>query len=298
VATTCNWVRVFAPAKINLFLHVGSKRADGYHDLQSLVTFVEAGDALEIASAPRLSLEIDGPFGQALARDSNNLVLKSGRALGESLGKDLHARLKLTKNLPVASGIGGGSADAAATLRGLAELWGTAPATVELAASIGSDIPVCLASRTAWMEGRGERVTLLDDLPAMDLVLANPGVALPTAGVFSLLVDRSGTGGPSPPRDLTSLADLVRYLQVTRNDLEAPARSIAPIIDEVLQSLRSRGALLARMCGSGATCFGLYSNAADAAEATRAITMSYPQWWVRATRIAQQDIGMPEILNQ
>jgi 4-diphosphocytidyl-2-C-methyl-D-erythritol kinase len=148
------------------------------------------------------------------------------------------------------------------------------------------------------MEGRGERITLLDALPTTYLVLANPSVAVPTAGVFAQLVDRSGTGGAGPPRRLTSALDLVQYLKSTRNDLEAPARSIAPVIDEVLASLRSSGALLARMCGSGATCFGLYSNAEDAEEATHAIALSRPQWWVRATRIARPDIGMPESLSQ
>ena len=282
-------LRALAPAKVNLFLHVGNKRADGYHALQSLVVFTEAGDELALSPDRELKLVIRGPFGGALKADADNLVLKAARALAAHAGVTRGAAISLKKNLPVASGIGGGSADAAATLRGLSRLWGLKLQRDELhaiAEALGSDVPVCVSSRAQWMEGRGETLTALDPLPAMAVVLVNPGVAVPTAKVFAALTDRRGTSLPPPPK-FANASDLIAYLKDTSNDLEAPARSVAPVIDDVVNALASQqGARLTRMSGSGATCFALFDSDEAAAKAAAAIGKHHPKWWTIATKIA------------
>lgn len=258
-----------APAKVNLFLHVGEKRADGYHALESLVVFAQAGDVLSVTPADTLSLAIDGPFAGGLST-TDNLVLKAARALGDG-----GAHITLTKNLPVASGIGGGSADAAAALRGLNQLWNlghTDDALREIAATLGSDVPVCVASASAWMEGRGEILSPMV-VPSMAMLLVNPGVAVPTADVFCALKVRTGLGA----RHSTDLAG-------TTNDLEAPARAIQPAIGEVLDAIAAQGPKLARMSGSGATCFGIFDSDDEASRAARALSEAHPGWWVQATR--------------
>lgn len=279
-------IEEFAPAKINLFLHVGDKRADGYHPLESLVVFVDAGDNLIFADADSLSLTIDGPFGEGLAGEGDNLVLRAARALAARAGVAKGAAITLTKNLPVASGIGGGSADAAAALRGLARLWKLhigLDAMLEIAATLGSDVPVCVASRSSFMEGRGEIVTAVEGVPPAAMVLVNPGVAVPTPAVFRAVKERSGLGGTLPS---SFGADaLARYLRTTKNDLEAPAKEIAPVIREVLGELaRMPGILLARMSGSGATCFGLFEDGVSSDMAAIALAHSHPGWWVKAAR--------------
>src|ERR1051325_10918976 len=196
-------LRVFAPAKINLCLHVGERRSDGFHDLESLVAFADVGDELWLEQANDFALEIDGPFAQGLANDANNLVVRAARAMHKAFGDRRAVRIRLTKNLPIASGIGGGSADAAATLRGVVRLWDLAATDSEIrriAAELGSDVPVCLRSAPSWMAGRGERVSALPALPAMWMVLVNPGVAIPTGNVFAALETGRGTGSPDPAR--------------------------------------------------------------------------------------------------
>lgn len=260
-------IRVFAPAKINLFLHVGDRRADGYHALESLAVFVDVGDELSFAPSPELALAIDGPFAGELSGEGDNLVLKAARALGAVTA------ITLTKNLPVASGIGGGSADAAAVLRALGE---GRHDLQDIAEALGSDVPVCIDSRAAWMEGRGEILTPMT-VPEMHLVLVNPRVGVSTAAVFRALDARSGLGAMRSDT-----------LDGTRNDLEAPARAIQPVIGEVLDAIAaSRGARLARMSGSGATCFGLFDDAQAAARAAERLAEANPDWWVRATRTLQ-----------
>ncbi|HKD22876.1 MAG TPA: 4-(cytidine 5'-diphospho)-2-C-methyl-D-erythritol kinase [Rhizomicrobium sp.] len=287
-------VRVHAPAKINLFLHVTGKRPDGFHDLQSLVAFADVGDVLLLERRPDFALTIEGPFGEGLESDANNLVLKAARALAPQLTGA--ARFRLVKNLPVASGIGGGSADAAAALRGLLALesrdFAGEADLVVLAATLGSDIPVCLASRAAWMEGRGERVTELPVLPPAHMVLVNPGVSVSTAEVFRRLVRRDETR-LSPPPAFASLDALVDYLKETRNDLEAPALAIAPVIGRVLQALTREGAAFTRMSGSGATCFGLFESAESANAAANAIAGAEPSWWARAAAFAPPEFAYP-----
>jgi 4-diphosphocytidyl-2-C-methyl-D-erythritol kinase len=292
-------VSVFAPAKINLFLHVGEQRDDNYHALESLVVFAEAGDRLTLTSAPEISLSISGRFGGALSPGADNLVLKAAHVLLASppLGEK-GAAIALEKNLPVASGIGGGSADAAATLRGLNELWDLHYSEEELlgiAAQLGSDVPACLLSRPCWMEGRGERVTPLAPLPQFPLILINPGVMVPTAPVFANLNARTGLGAKPPLGPINSVWDLVAYLDGAVNDLEAPASRLAPDIEDALSALdREPGCVLAQMSGSGATCFGLFDQQQFAIGAAERIAQDHPEWWVKLTRIAARDIGTPQ----
>jgi 4-diphosphocytidyl-2-C-methyl-D-erythritol kinase len=211
-----------ASAKINLFLHIGDRRADGFHPLQSLAVFTALGDVLTMDAAKDLSLSVDGPFAKGLEGEGDNLVLRAARALGQQ-----GARVRLTKNLPVASGIGGGSADAAAALRGLNRLWGLGKddtALAGIAAALGSDIPACVLSTACFMEGRGEVLRRAEAMPYMPLLLVNPGVAVPTKDVFAALDTRSGAEMALPRGRFADTADLLRFLETTRNDLEAPAR--------------------------------------------------------------------------
>ena len=266
-----------APAKVNLYLHVTGRRADGYHILDSLAVFPAAGDRLVVEPADTLSLVIDGPFAPVLQHESDNLVLRAARALAARDGLAPRARLRLTKNLPVASGIGGGSADAAAALRLLSRLWHVPPADISLAAGLGADVPVCLASRPVRMGGIGEILLPAPALPPGFIVLVNAGMAVATPAVF-----RARRGDFSPPATLApgwpDLAALVADLLVLRNDLEEPAIALQPVIADVLAALRTRpGCELARMSGSGATCFGLFASA-DEAE-TAATGLRRPGWW-------------------
>ncbi len=270
-----------APAKVNLFLHVTGRRNDGYHLLDSLAVFGPATDSLEAAPAPALTLSVDGPFGAALAGEADNLVLRAARALPQAAeAVPLRgAALRLVKRLPVASGIGGGSADAAAALRLLDRLWGLEFGTERLsglATALGADVPVCVPSRPARMGGVGGDLSPAPALPECGLLLANPGVALATPAVF-----RARTGAFSAPATLperwADAAAMARDLSHLRNDLEAPAVALCPPVGEVLAALRALpGCLLARMSGSGATCFGLF---ADAASADRAAALLPATWW-------------------
>jgi 4-diphosphocytidyl-2-C-methyl-D-erythritol kinase len=291
-------VRVRAPAKLNLFLHVGDKRSDGYHALQSLVAFADAGDVLELVAASELSLTVSGPFAAQLPRGGANLVLKAARALSERFSAaPLGASIALEKHLPVAAGLGGGSADAAAVLRALNLLWSlerSEDELVELARTLGSDIPAGVLSRPCWMEGRGEKVSDTLPLPPLEMILVNPGVLLPTEGVFATLNARTGTSAMEPPGRIETVWDLVAYLEDSGNDLEAPATLLQPVIDEVLEALHHEPAcVFAQMSGSGATCFGLFHGREYALGAAGRIALDHPQWWVRATRIAAPDAGVP-----
>ena len=265
-----------ALAKVNLYLHVTGRRPGGYHELDSLAVFAAVGDTLLAERAERLTLDIEGPFAAALAGESDNLVLRAARALAGAARVPAHARLTLTKALPVASGIGGGSADAAAALRVLSRLWGVA-VNAPMAARLGADVPVCLAGRPARMGGVGEVLTAAPRMPVCGIVLLNPGIAVATADVF-----RAREGPFSAPAELPSAwedavalsADLARW----RNDLEVPAARLCPAIGVALSRLRAQpGCLIARMSGSGATCFALFATAADAAVA--AARLKATGWW-------------------
>ena len=281
-----------ARAKLNLCLHVGARGADGYHRLASLVAFADAGDVLEARPAAELSLALAGPFGASLAGEADNLVLRAARALqAEAAATDrapAGAAITLGKNLPVASGIGGGSADAAAILRLLNRMWGLdlPPARLEaLGVRLGADVPMCIASAAAVAEGIGDVLTPVT-LPEVWAVLVNSGVAVPTADVFRALADRRGAVLPAlePWPDAHALA---AWLGRTGNDLEAPARGIAPVIADVIASLAATpGALAARMSGSGATCFALYASETQAEAAASGLRAQARGWWVAAARLA------------
>jgi 4-diphosphocytidyl-2-C-methyl-D-erythritol kinase len=282
-----------ARAKINLFLHVGEKREDGFHPLQSLAVFTDFGDRVAAEEADDLSLSLEGPFAAGLEGDGN-LVLRAGRALAERAGRPPQARITLTKNLPLASGVGGGSADAAGTLRLLSNLWQLKydeKVLREIGASLGSDVPVCVRSQPAFMEGRGEVLTPVTSLPRLPLLLVNPRVAIPTADIFAALGERRGVGMKLPSGGFTDLADLLRFLEMTSNDLEAPAKAREPAIGDVLNALRRMpGALFTRMSGSGATCFALMPDDGGAMRAAALLREKYPNWWVQPASVP--DIGI------
>ena len=290
-------IRVSAPAKINLYLHVVGRREDGYHELDSLVAFADIADVVTAQPAVGLSLAIDGPFAAALAGGAaDNLVLRAASLLAARFGVTAGAALSLTKNLPVASGIGGGSSDAAAALRALQSLWNIATSPDELAAlaaRLGADVPVCLLARTAWLGGIGEVLAAAPDLPPVAIVLVNPGIALSTPSVFNA---RSGAFS-APGRfaeEIPDAAALAAALRRRRNDLAAPAIGLVPAIGEVLARLGAcDGALLARMSGSGATCFALFADDAAARAAAARLAGERPGWWVAAGQLATGDRGPP-----
>ena len=269
-----------ARAKVNLYLHVTGRREDGYHLLDSLVAFAEIGDILSAEPATTLALDVTGPFAAALAGEPDNLVLRAARALATEAGVSHGAHIVLDKRLPVASGVGGGSADAAATLRLLCRLWGIAPAPEvlgRLATGLGADVPVCLAGQTVRMGGIGERLEPAPVLPACGIALVNPGTAVSTAEVF-----RTRHGTWSEPAELPagwdSVAAMAADLGGLRNDLEPAAIARHPVIGDVLADLAATpGCLLARMSGSGATCFALYGDAAMARAALS--SLQKPGWW-------------------
>lgn len=276
-------VTVLARAKINLCLHVTGQRGDGYHLLDSLVVFADLGDRISCCADDGLGLTITGPQGAGLTAGPDNLVLRAAKAFGGARG----AAIVLDKNLPVASGIGGGSADAAATLQALARLWGCGLPDAASILKLGADVPVCLAGRPCRMQGVGEVLTPLPPLPAAHLVLVNPGVAIPTPAVFQALTRRDNTPLPREMPRLQGLAELAAFLQMQRNDLEPPALALAPVIGQVKQALGAQaGCYLARMSGSGATCFGLFADPLTAAAAASALRAAHPGWWVEAAAMA------------
>ncbi|GAB0112794.1 4-(cytidine 5'-diphospho)-2-C-methyl-D-erythritol kinase [Acidisoma sp. C75] len=275
----------FAPAKINLTLRVVGRRPDGYHLLDSFVVFADIGDRLSVAPAAGLSLTLRGPFGEGLAGQGENLVLRAAQALAAAAGITPHGALTLEKNLPIASGIGGGSADAAAALRLLTRFWGLAmpPAVLaRIGLSLGADVPVCLGRQAARMAGIGEILSPLPALPAdLGLLLVNPGLPCPTGAIFRARAESGAGFSPAdavPEAAAESAAGLAAALAASGNDLEAPAIGVTPAIAAVLAAIRAApGCLLARMSGSGATCFGLFPSRA-AAEAAAA-GLRPPGWW-------------------
>ncbi|MDX0521321.1 4-diphosphocytidyl-2C-methyl-D-erythritol kinase [Sinorhizobium medicae] len=287
---------IAAPAKINLALHVVGQRADGHHLLESLVTFAECGDGIGLAAAEADHFTVSGRFAPDLSpsaeNTSGNLVLRARDVLRRELASQGRAagpvHLHLEKNLPVASGIGGGSADAAATLRGLLSLWGASiePARLgSLALELGADVPMCLDGRPLIARGIGEEITSIPDLPSFAIVLVNPLVEVSTPVVFRLLIRKSNPPLVLP-ENLRSTAAWLAALASMRNDLEPPARALEPMIEAVSTALEDAGATLVRMSGSGATCFGLFADEKSASLAAETISASQPRWYVRATRTA------------
>jgi 4-diphosphocytidyl-2-C-methyl-D-erythritol kinase len=273
-----------ARAKVNLSLHVTGQRADGYHLLDSLVVFAALGDVITCTVAKPLTLDLCGPESHGLTAAEDNLVLRAARAFGATFG----AAITLDKRLPVASGIGGGSADAAATLVALSRLWGLALPSADKVLALGADVPVCLAGHSARMQGVGERVSPLPHaLPSAHLVLVNPRVPVSTPVVFRGLARKDNAPMPADLPRMTSVAELAAFLAMQRNDLEAPALKAEPVIGLAKAALGAQaGCHLARMSGSGATCFGLFSDALTAGAAARAIRAAHPTWWVEAAAMA------------
>jgi 4-diphosphocytidyl-2-C-methyl-D-erythritol kinase len=282
-------VDVGARAKINLCLHVLGRRSDGYHTLESVVTFAELGDRLTVRGSSELSLRVSGPFAAAVPAGEANLALKAARLLAERWAPGRGAALVLDKVLPVAAGIGGGSADAAAAIRALIEFWelDMAPGDLEtLALELGADVPVCLAGGTVLVGGIGDTLAPLPPLPDLPIVLVNPGVPLATATVFRALAGRLGRSRQALA-SVRSAAELLDLLGTCDNDLTAPACALVPAIGAGLDFLGARpGARLARMSGSGATCFALFDDAAAAEAAARDVLRQHPGWWAVATRLA------------
>ena len=272
-----------APAKINLCLRVVGRRADGYHLLDSLVVFAGVGDAVVVREHAGFRFTAEGPFASEVPLDSGNLVVAAASGLAERLGRRLDVAIHLTKRLPVASGIGGGSADAAATLRALARLWGVpagSEAVVETAVSLGADVPMCLQGRACRVGGIGEVIAPVTPLPAFALLLVNPLRPLPTPAVFAR---RRGAFSP-PATESPAHADFrafIAWLSEQRNDLTEPARAVLPLVDDVLDAITDLpGVLLARMSGSGATCFGACADLATATRAAEVLAKSRPDWWI------------------
>ena len=283
-----------ARAKVNLTLRVNGRRTDGYHDLESVVAFADCADRLTLTPGSDLNLKMSGPLAQACGETSDNLVLKAARLLAERVPDLKAGSFTLDKVLPVAAGIGGGSADAAAALRLLAQLNGLAlddPRIIEVAQLTGADVPVCVASQACVMTGVGETLQPLN-LPKMPCVMVNPCVPVATRDVFDALGLRNGellVGAADVllqdrwPEEKASLEDWVEALAASSNDLEAPAMRIAPVIGEVISALSAtNGAWLARMSGSGATCFAIFENTAEAQRAAEKIRRDHPVWWVHA----------------
>jgi 4-diphosphocytidyl-2-C-methyl-D-erythritol kinase len=262
---------VFAPAKINLYLHITGRRDDGYHTLDSLAVFADIGDGIVLNEAESFSFEIAGPFAgkfSAQDRGESNLVVRAAKAYAALTGRQLRCRLTLIKNLPLAAGLGGGSSDAAATLRTLARWWEFDESfSTDFLLALGADMPLCLAARPARVGGIGEEISPVAEMPPLPVVLVNPGAACPTPEVFRRCRVFSGAAG----------ADW----RAQRNDLQDAAIEIVPAIREALEALRTDAAL-ARMSGSGATCFGLYETVEAAEKAAQRIGAARPGWWVRS----------------
>lgn len=274
-----------APAKINLCLHVTGRRLDGYHLLDSLVVFADVADRVFASHARGLSLVVAGPEGAGLQAEPDNLVLRAARAMGVT-----DAALILDKRLPIASGIGGGSADAAATLRALARLTGLPPPSQDEVVRLGADVPVCLAGRPARMAGIGERIGSLPSLPSLACVLVNPRLPVPTPQVFAALRSRDNPPLPDLPASAVRTAEAFAswLAEYSRNDLVAPAREVAPILADVQAAVEAtRDCLLARMTGSGGTHFGLYATAYAARSAAETLRAAHPFWWVETGRILE-----------
>ncbi len=275
-------ITVHAPAKLNLFLHITGKRADGYHLIHSLVVFTEFGDTLQCKSADGISLEITGEFAPALADDTaNNLVLKAAQLLSP-YAKGQGAHITLHKNIPMGAGLGGGSADAAAVLHALCDLWKLSidrQALMDMALTLGSDVPVCYDAKAALISGIGEKITPVSWHEDMWVLLVNPRKPLLTADVYKK------SGGKTVEEGANNNIDIKAIHSHTRNMLEAPAIAMMPEIQDIIGTISSAsGCQLARMSGSGATCFGVFDSRQNLKTAEAAIRKNFPSYWVTATR--------------
>ncbi|MBZ9658431.1 4-(cytidine 5'-diphospho)-2-C-methyl-D-erythritol kinase [Mesorhizobium sp. ESP-6-4] len=284
-----------APAKINLALHVIGQRADGYHLIDSLAVFTRFGDRLEIERAEQDEFSVSGRYAAGLPLDGDNLVVKARDALRREAGMQQGSpvAIRLEKNLPIASGVGGGSSDAAAALNALARLWKLDiddNSLARIGLSLGADLPMCLKSKPLIARGIGDEVSPLSAFPALGLVLVNPGIAVSTPDVFKALSSRDSEALPPLPKRF-DFHTIRNWLETTRNDLEPAARSIEPAIGEALKALKKADAAFARMSGSGATCFGLFETGNVAKRAAIEIRARHPDWFVAATRSMEVSNG-------
>lgn len=273
-----------APAKINLALHVTGRRADGFHLLESLVVFTRFGDRISVSASREDDFSVSGPFADAVPDDGSNLVLQArDRMRGGSASTGRRVSITLEKNLPASSGIGGGSSDAAATLKALARHWDFETGLTQAARELGADVPMCLAARPLIARGIGHEIEAVRTFPALWLVLVNPGIAVSTPAVFRALPFRDNPPLEPLPEN-AGLDALLSWLAATRNDLERPAMTIAPTVGTALTTLRRNGAAFARMSGSGATCFGIFETEAAAQQAAATISAGEPSWFVVPTK--------------
>jgi 4-diphosphocytidyl-2-C-methyl-D-erythritol kinase len=290
-AASTSWAAP-APAKVNLTLRILGRRADGYHELESLVAFAGCGDRLTLCAGPGLELAVSGPTAGQSGAVADNLVLRAANALAAQIGGLTLGRFALTKQLPAGAGLGGGSADAAAALRLLAQANALAPddpRVLAAARATGADVPVCLDPKPRMMRGIGDILSAPVALPKLGIIIVHPGVTMPTPPVFAALGLRPGEQRPLPPVGTAVPGErdaLLRWLAAQRNDLEAPAIGIAPEIAEVLRTIGAlTGCRLARMSGSGSACFGLFDTVRAATAAMRALANAQPDWWARASSI-------------
>jgi len=280
-----------APAKINLSLHVIGQTPKGYHQLQGLTVFTKLSDELTAREAKQDRLAITGPFAKALSGEGSNIILKALDLFRHHWPKSLPEGLDITleKMLPVAAGIGGGSADAAAALRMAARLSQTDISIAELAEvalELGADVPMCLFSRTCIIGGVGEKVQIVDPFPKLQLVLANPGIGVPTAQIFRLLKSKKNPVMPPLPTHVEHSAALALWLQDTRNDLEIPAIELVPQIADLTREMgKLSGCILSRMSGSGATIFGVFGAEKQAMSAAKQMHQKFPNFWVAQSPI-------------
>jgi len=269
-------VEAFVPAKVNLTLHVTGQRDDGYHTIDSLAVFADIGDRLTITMPGDFDLAIEGPMKDGVPADDSNLVLRAARMM------KIRADFRLEKHLPNAAGLGGGSGDAAATLRVLSGFSGR-PVPGD-GIELGADVPLCLQSQSARVTGIGDRVTSMPGLPSLHAVLVNPNLPVMTAQVFERLEQRINQPMPDPLPDFTDANALVEWLRGMRNDLQDAAIAAEPVIQQVLETLeKTPGCQLARMSGSGGTCFGLYQDTETAGAAAGRLSEAFPSWWIAET---------------
>jgi 4-diphosphocytidyl-2-C-methyl-D-erythritol kinase len=275
-------INEFARAKINLCLHVTGQRDDGYHLLDSIVVFADVGDHISITPSVGFSLTIDGPFACDLSVDQDNLILRAAKLYVDVCDG---AAIKLTKNLPVASGIGGGSADAAATLRALSRMTDV-PLPDDRGLSLGADVPVCLLGTACQMQGIGDVITPIVAFPRLSAVLVCPKAGVATSLVFAAITQKNNPQISKLPVDGLDSGNIMGFINQQRNDMEIPSANMVPEINQCLEAIRKQGALLARMSGSGATCVGLFSCIKDAQIASDHLQATHPDWWIKTCNLS------------
>ena len=281
-------IRVFAPAKLNLFLHLTGCRSDGYHTLQSLIGFADIGDVVEIEPANSFFFSIEGPFAEVLEKEGmysdDNLVCQAAQGLSQIVEKNLDIHIRLTKNLPVASGLGGGSSDAAAVIWGLQEYWSLSrdtPYLWPLMTKLGADVPMCLHCQPQLVSGIGDELGPVTFMPEIPILLVNPLQSCQTADVFLRSASKAYKDAIDVPAGFSSVFELAAFLQKCENDLYDGAVSLLPEISNVMSALETQNdCLFASMSGSGATCFGLFETMREAEKVAKIIANDNPDWWV------------------